>query len=140
MNAHINRDLPVGIVEVFKAIGGDPTDARLRKSDFDRVNDLLERVEAEVKSEFSIGLINTVDIVAGRLDDVAAMWKVRLAREAAWTNAEVLWTLQRLPRLRDGFLERLDGLTGFAGRGLLIPTGIDGRAVDRTRNSKLESS
>jgi hypothetical protein len=25
MNAHINRDLPQGIVQVFEAIGGDPT-------------------------------------------------------------------------------------------------------------------
>ena len=129
MNAHINRDLPVGIVRVFESLGGNPTTADKRRRDFDSVNDLLERVEAEVKGEFSRGLIGTVDILAGRLDDVAAMWKVRVARAAAWTNAEVLWTLKPLPPLRDNFLERLDGITGFAGRGLLIPTGIERRSL-----------
>jgi hypothetical protein len=41
-------------------------------------------------------------------------------RDAAWTNAEVLWALRQMPALRDAFFARLDGLTGFAGRGLLL--------------------
>ena len=90
MNAHINRDLPQGIVQVFEALGGDPTSDEVRHQDFDSVNELLERVEGEVKADFSVGLIGVVDIAAGRLDDIAAMWKVRVARKAAWTNAEVL--------------------------------------------------
>src|SRR5262245_27506624 len=75
MNAHINRDLPQGIVQVFEMLGGDPTSDRARRQDFDSVNDLLERVEAEVKTEFAVGLIGVVDEAAGRLDDIAAMWK-----------------------------------------------------------------
>jgi Family of unknown function (DUF5995) len=95
MNAHINRDLPQGIVQVFEALGGNPTTDLTRRQDFDSVNDLLERVEAEVKADFSIGAVALVDDLAGRADDVAAMWKVRAARHAAWANAEVLWTLRR---------------------------------------------
>jgi hypothetical protein len=121
MNAHINRDLPQGIVQVFEALGGDPTSDQARRHDFDSVNDLLERVEAEVKAEFSVGVIGVVDDLAGKADDVAAMWKVRAARHAAWTNAEVLWTLRRTPRIAGAFLDRLDGLTGLAGKGLLVP-------------------
>ena len=121
MNAHINRDLPQGIVQVFEALGGDPTADQARRQDFDSVNDLLERVEAEVKADFSVGAIAVVDDLAGRADDVAAMWKVRAARHAAWTNAEVLWTLRRTPHIREAFFERLDGLTGLAGKGLLVP-------------------
>jgi hypothetical protein len=125
MNAHINRDLPLGIVQVFEALGGDPTTDQARRQDFDSVNALLERVEGEIKGDFSIGLIGAVDELAGRADDVAAMFKVREARYAAWTNAEVLWTLRRTPHLRDAFFERLDGLTGLAGKGLLVPVAID---------------
>jgi Family of unknown function (DUF5995) len=125
MNAHINRDLPQGIVQVFESLGGDPTTDQTRRQDFDSVNDLLERVEAEVKADFSIGLVAVVDDLAGRADDVAAMWKVRAAREAAWTNAEVLWTLRRTPHLRAAFFDKLDGLTGLAGRGLLLPVSPD---------------
>jgi hypothetical protein len=121
MNAHINRDLPQGIVQVFESLGGDPTSDSARRQDFDSVNELLERVEGEVKADFSVGVIGLVDDVAGRADDVAAMFKVRAARQAAWTNAEVLWTLRRTPHLRDAFFDKLDGLTALAGKGLLLP-------------------
>jgi hypothetical protein len=121
MNAHINRDLPHGIVQVFERLGGDPTSDQARRQDFDSVNDLLERVEGEVKADFSVGVIGVVDELAGKADDVAAMWKVRAARHAAWTNAEVLWTLRRTPLLRDAFFEKLDGMTGLAAKGLLVP-------------------
>jgi hypothetical protein len=124
MNAHINRDLPVGIVSVFESLGGELTNDRVRRQDFDSVNDLLERVESEVKGEFAIGLIGVVDEAAGRLDDVTAMWKVRKARAAAWTNAEVLWTLRPARHVHAGFLDKLDGLTGLASNGLLVPTGL----------------
>ena len=125
MNAHINRDLPQGIVEVFETLGGDPTTDRIRRQDFDRVNELLERVEGEVKREFAVGLIGVADAVGGRADDAAAMFKVRVARAAAWTNAEVLWTLRHTPRIRAAFFETLDKSTGLAGRGLLAPVGLD---------------
>jgi hypothetical protein len=121
MNAHINRDLPAGIVATYVATDGAPGSAGIRYDDFNTVNDLLEGVEAEIKSEFSTGIVALVDAAGGEADDAIAMWKVRRAREAAWTNAEVLWALRRTPSLRDAFFSRLDGLTGFAGRGLLVP-------------------
>src|SRR5262245_12509878 len=124
MNAHINRDLPQGIVQVFEALGGDPTSDEVRRQDFDSVNDLLERVEDEVKQEFSVGLVAVVDTAAGSVDDVAAMFKVRVARAAAWTNAEVLWTLRPTPHIRDAFFDTLDRSTGLAARGLLAPLGL----------------
>ena len=119
MNAHINRDLPQGIVQAFTTLGGDPTSDVVRRQDFDSVNALLERVEEEVKVDFSIGVIGAIDVLAGRMDDVAAMWNVRVARHAAWTNAEVLWTLRSADRVRTAFFETLDRSTGLAGRGLL---------------------
>jgi hypothetical protein len=119
MNAHINRDLPEGIVQVFTALGGDPLTDRVRRADFERVNALLERVEGEVKAEFSIGLVQVIDRLGHGVDDAVAMWKMARARAAAWTNAKVLWTLRGTPPLRDEFFGRLDGLTGLAGRGLL---------------------
>jgi len=125
MNAHINRDLPQGIVDVFTALGGDPTSAAARRQDFDSVNALLERVEGEIKADFSIGVIGRLDVLAGRADDVAAMWNVRVARLAAWTNAEVLWALQGTPQVRAAFFDTLDRSTGLAGRGLLKPIALD---------------
>ena len=78
-----------------------------------------------MKADFTVGVIGIVDVTAGRVDDVAAMWKVRVARKAAWTNAEVLWTLRDIPPIRSRFFDTLDRSTGLAGRGLLIATAID---------------
>jgi hypothetical protein len=121
MTAHINRDLPDGIVQSFLALGGDPIAADLREQDFDSINEILERVEEEVKVEFAVGLVGAVDRLGGPVDDAVAMWKVRAARSAAWTNAQVLWGLRPVPRLRDRFFDRLDGLVALTGRGLLLP-------------------
>jgi hypothetical protein len=122
MNAHINRDLPAGIVATYLATDGAPGQTGARYADFERVNDLLETVEAQIKVEFSTGIVGLVDSVAGDVDDAVAMWKVRAARDTAWTNAEVLWALRTSPALRDAFFGRLDSFTGFAGRGLLVRT------------------
>jgi Family of unknown function (DUF5995) len=121
MNAHINRDLPDGIVQSFLALGGDPITDDLREKDFDSVNDILERVEQEVKTEFTVGVVGAVDRLGGSVDDAVAMWNVRAARSAAWTNAQVLWGLRGVPRVRDRFFTKLDSLVGMTGRGLLLP-------------------
>ena len=121
MNAHINRDLPEGIVRAFLALGGDIITDDIREGDFNSVNDILERVEEEVKTEFTVGVLGAIDRLGGPVDDAVAMWKVRTARSAAWTNAQVLWGLRTVPPLRDRFFRRLDGLVGLASRGLLLP-------------------
>lgn len=119
MNAHINRDLPDGIVRSFEASGGDPITDVMRLQDFESVNDLLAQVEAEVKAEFAVGPLGAVDRLGGALDDTLAMWNVRAAREAAWTNAQVLWGLRLFPPLQSRFFDKLDSLVGMTGRGLL---------------------
>ena len=121
MNAHINRDLPQSIVFTYVSSGGAPIARDTRYDDFCRVNDLLEAVESQIKAGYSTGVVALVDAAAGTTDDAVAMFKVRAAREAAWTNAEVLWTLRGTPRLGDTFFARLDSFTGLAGRGLLMP-------------------
>ncbi|MEQ1731989.1 MAG: DUF5995 family protein, partial [Vicinamibacterales bacterium] len=90
---------------------GGPHDNDPRRADFDRVNGLLQRVENEIKAEYAIGLVGLADVAAGSLDDVVAMWSVARARDAAWTNAEVLWTLAPTPTLSDRYFARLDQLT-----------------------------
>ena len=97
MNAHINRDLPDGIVQSFRALGGNPITDRTREQDFERVNDLLERVEHQVKTEFTVGAIAVVD------------------------RRQVLWGLGDVPFVRDRFFSKLDSLVGMTSRGLLLP-------------------
>jgi hypothetical protein len=121
MNAHINRDLPVALSRLAEPDGRFPSRDGARYADFRHVNDILERVEGTVRAVLATGLLGEIDRSLGDLDSVLAMWKVRNAREAAWTNGEVLWHLRETPLLGREFLARLDSMTGFASRGLLLP-------------------
>jgi hypothetical protein len=56
-----------------------------------------------------------------RIDDVVAMWDIRRAREAAWTNGRALWALRDEPELAATFVAALDRMVGLGSRGLLIP-------------------
>jgi len=122
INAHINRDLPVARVETCAELGVELTRDGPEHADFIAVNPLLVSTEARVKKEFLSGDLEIADEALGRLDDVIAMWNVERARDAAWANAETLWSLRSSPDLAEGFLHALDGIVGFAGRGLLVPT------------------
>jgi uncharacterized protein DUF5995 len=123
MNAHINRDLPLALVATCGARKVIPRRGGPQHADFRRIDDVLAETEARVKTEFAIGLVGWADEALGELDDVLAMWNVRKARAAAWTNAETLWALRDLPLTAGRFALTLDRTVGFAGRGLLRPIG-----------------
>lgn len=119
MNAHINRDLPLALVQTWRALKLEPDRDGPQYADFTAVNALLADVEEQVKASYLTGLAGHADEALGRLDDVIAMWKITRAREAAWTNGEVLWALRDAPPLSSHFQESLDRMVGLAGRGLL---------------------
>ena len=125
MNAHINRDLPVALVTTCEELGLELRGDSPEHSDYLLVNGLLEQVEAQVKASYLPGPLGFLDRILhrfDRIDDVVAMWNVRRARDAAWTNGETLWALRNQELLRTEFMESLDRMVGFAGRGLLVPT------------------
>lgn len=134
MNAHINGDLPVALVATCRELGVDLAAGGPQHADFERVNDVLAQVETRVKASLLSGLLATIDRIVHRyhrLDDVIAMWQVRRARDAAWTNAQALWALRDDPPLSAEFVEILDRTVGFAGRGLLVPADTLLRRVAR---------
>jgi Family of unknown function (DUF5995) len=122
MNAHINHDLGLALVAALREQGLRPTRDSAQHRDYLLINELLERVEERVKERFAKGLVGVADEALGRLDDVAAMWSVARARDAAWTHAETLWAIRDAPPLQEAFLLTLGRMVGLAGRGLLIPT------------------
>jgi Family of unknown function (DUF5995) len=91
-------------------------DDAAKRRDYDKVNDILERVEAELKAPLSDDLIATVDTTFGTTDDFLALWSIRQARAQAWERARIM---------RDVTGEELGGLfdrlVGFAGNLLLGP-------------------
>lgn len=124
MNAHINRDLPVALVQTCESRKVELRRGSPQQRDFRRVNALLAHTEDQVKSRFLRGSLAHAGAALGDLDDVVAMWKVERAREAAWVHAETLWLLRERPAHGARFLRTLDRMVGLAGRGLLRPVGL----------------
>ena len=124
MNAHINRDLPIAVVASCRAAGIAPEERSPQHSDYLRINRLLATVEGRIKEQYLSGWLHRLDRVlhrVHRLDDVVAMWNITRARDAAWTNAEALWTLRDNPALTSRYLATLDRSVGLAGRAMLTP-------------------
>jgi hypothetical protein len=121
MNAHINHDLALALDRLASEDGDFAPRTGARYGDFNRVNDLLERQESALREQLTTGLAGEIDRALGDVDSVVMMWNVRKAREAAWTNGELLWHLRATPLLRANYLTQLDQMTAFAGRGLLVP-------------------
>jgi hypothetical protein len=126
MNAHINHDLPIALVQVNGKKGVQPDRRSAEYRDFEYVNNILEAVEAKMKPYVATGIIGAIDEDLGEVDDVIAMWNVRKARETGWVNAELLWHLRFVPvqTARDDFLTNLDRLVSLGSRGLLVPVGL----------------
>jgi len=122
MNAHINYDLAVGLVDVSRALELELERGTPQHADFEQVDQLLEGVEDEVKHWFATGFLGELDHAFGRVDDVIAMWSVARARDQSWTTAEILSAIGDGP-LRDQFLLVHGRLVGAYGRGLLLPIG-----------------
>ncbi len=122
MNAHINRDLAVAIVNSCKQLRTSP-DAGSHHADFEKVNALLAQVEPTIRRMLEPTLLGDVDTVFPGLQDVVANFKMIKARETAWASAQSLWVLDQFA-LDHGaaYIAALDHLAGLAGRGLLIRT------------------
>jgi Family of unknown function (DUF5995) len=124
MNAHINRDLPVALGSTGRELGIGLEEASPQHHDFETVNTLLASTEAKVKQQYVTGWLRRLDRLVhrfDRIDDVVAMWDVGRARDAAWTNGEALWAIRDDAALSAAYLDTLDRMVGFAGRGLLVP-------------------
>jgi hypothetical protein len=122
MNAHINRDLPVGLVSTFATLGLQMARPSPQAADFDKVNDVLAATEQQMAAAYFTPLMQALHRVCDGIDDVVANWSVREARAAAWVNGAALWRLRGEPTLAKDYLQVLDGMVGFAGRGLLVAT------------------
>ena len=116
MNAHINNDLAHALVLTWEEMGGAPGRDTPEGRDYEKVNDILERVETEIKVPLSDRLIATVDTAFGTTDDFLALWSIRRARAQAWERARIMRDVTG-----DELSGLFDGIIGFAGNLLLGP-------------------
>ncbi|GAB4013066.1 DUF5995 family protein [Nocardioides ultimimeridianus] len=91
MNAHIEHDLPLAVVASCVANDREPSSIR---TDYERVNDLLASVEAEIRRSFLDRAERAVDDRIGRVAHLVSAWDIEMAREAAWATVCLLWEIR----------------------------------------------
>ena len=117
MNAHINNDLAHALVLTWRELDLGPARDSPEFRDYEKVNAILEAVEADIKGPLADDLIASVDTLLGSADDFLALWSIRRARADAWKRAAIM---RGMP---DAELDSLfDGFVGFAGNLLLRPS------------------
>jgi hypothetical protein len=121
MNAHINRDLMIAVVQVCAERDLVPARGTPQHADYLLINQLLAAEQAELKSQYLPPPLATADRASAGLDDLLAMWSIDEARDAAWSHAETLYALRDHALLSASYIDTIDGLVGLASRGLLRP-------------------
>jgi hypothetical protein len=124
MNAHIDHDLCVAVVQTCREFSVEPLHLSPQYRDYSAVNDLLDGIVSTAKKELLVGLLGDNLPSLNLVENLAAMWGLRATREFAWTNAELLWHAQGVPGLAERLLDGLDDSGELAGRGLLAPVGV----------------
>ena len=117
VNAHINHDLPIAIVRT----GAAPVHGDAHYEDYTAVNDTLSRLVEGAKADLHVRLLGDLLPPVSHLEDTLAAFSMTAAREAAWTNAEMLWALRAFPKLYARTADTLDGMTAVIGKTLLVP-------------------
>jgi len=127
MNAHIEHDLPLAVLDTCRRLGCPPAELA---ADFHRVNEVLAQVEARVRERLLpslAGLERELD-VGDPLLHLVGCWSIDRARDAAWATALTLWELRDNPSVLAAATQALDDATGLVSRCLLTPLG-DGAAA-----------
>jgi hypothetical protein len=121
MNAHINHDLPVALIETLQRTGLAPQTAGIQYGDYCSLNATLEALTGAARTELAVRLPGDALPPVSHLEDTLAAWSLVAAREAAWTNAELLWDTRDVPLISGRYLDVIDGLATVVGKALLVP-------------------
>ena len=126
INAHINHDLALAIDATCQATHTRPGHESTQYGDYTRVNSTLNGLVELAKKQLMVRLPGDALPPVSHLEGIVAAWNVAAAREGAWVNAEVLWTLRGTPGLWSRYLKTVDGIATVAGKALLVavPVGV----------------
>jgi len=119
MNAHINHDLSLALLEMDTEMHKGFGRATPEHADYEHVNGLLAAVLPQALQFLATDLLGELAQDTSKIGRLLANWNVHVARDLAWDFAE---HIQTLPGVARAFaLDSQDQLTGAIGRGLLVP-------------------
>jgi hypothetical protein len=118
MNAHIEHDLPLAVVDTCRVRRTSPGAPAVRR-DYERVNDVLADVESEIRRSFLTAIGRRLDDEIGPVVHLVSAWNIDKARDVAWVNVEALWTMRDLRLLTGRYVAMLGHTVGMGSRILL---------------------
>ena len=118
MNAHINHDLALALLQTNSEMNLVPSAASPEHADFESVNGILEAVLPTALRFLATGVLGELAQDTGNIGKLLAIWKVRAARDLAWDLAGHLRSLTGTARATALTLQ--DQMTGVIGHSLLL--------------------
>jgi Family of unknown function (DUF5995) len=118
MNAHINHDLALALLETDADMAVTPLNNSPEHDDYESVNGLLETELPQSLTFLATGILGEAAQDTGVIGRYLAIWNVRAARDLAWGFSDNLRPLDRT--MRDMAVAIQDRMTGVLGRSLLL--------------------
>ncbi len=118
MNAHINHDLALALIETDKQMKVVPGYGSPQHVDYEAVNGLLETVMPAELQMLATDVLGQLAQDTGKIGRILAFWNVCKARDLAWDFAEHLRGLNALTQ--PVAMRAQDQVTGALGRAILV--------------------
>ncbi|MFJ4095085.1 DUF5995 family protein [Kitasatospora sp. NPDC089913] len=123
MTAHIGHDLALAVILTCEERHTKPNTPPVH-ADYQKVNQLLSQVEAEVRAAFEPELLKLATADAEALKHLLASFSMEAARDAAWIAVQGLWAQKKDPIAIPGFgpsCQALAASVGLTALALLAP-------------------
>jgi hypothetical protein len=118
MNAHINHDLALALIETDKQMNVVPRYGSPQHVDYEAVNGLLETVMPAELQMLATDVLGQLAQDTGKVGRLLAFWNVCKARDLAWDFADHLRGLNALTQ--PVAMHAQDQVTGVLGRAILV--------------------
>jgi hypothetical protein len=122
MNAHINHDLPIALVQTCLDLATAP-DSGCHHADYQKVDALLDAAEQSVRQSFESGAEAAADKDVQGVLDLVGNWSINSARDVAWDTGRALWECRHIGAAEDLMMNALARTVAMASRCLLVAVG-----------------
>jgi hypothetical protein len=119
MNAHINHDLALALLQTNQEKQINPNSQSPQHTDFESVNNIIETALPSTLQVLASDKLGELAQDTGKIGKLLAIWSVRAARDSAWDFADHLRNFNGTER--QVALNLQDKITGALGRSLLLP-------------------
>jgi hypothetical protein len=119
MNAHINHDLPLAVVQTCVDLRTAPVDGS-HHDDYQKVDALLDAAETSIRQSLETAAVRDADQRAQAVVNLISNWSINTARDVAWDTALALWAAKDVASVEDLFMNGLARTVAMASHCLLV--------------------